>query len=74
MRLEKLQREGRQPDPGWETQFVSLLEDFGVVNIKDKKITFDTAMFGYGFFLPDAVINALAVFSALYGVHMAGFI
>jgi len=74
MRLEKMPKAERQKDPGWEVQFMSLLEDFGVINIKDKKITFDDAMFKTSFFLPDVAINLIVVFSVLYSASVAGWI
>jgi hypothetical protein len=60
--------------PGMVVEFMNLLEDAGVINIKDKKIDFDTAMFRTSFYLPDPVINLIVVFSVVYSAHLAGWL
>ena len=74
MQLKKVPRWPMQADPGIETQFMCLLEDFGVISVSKKHITFDDAMFQTSFYVPDAVIHLIVLFSAVYSVHLAGWI
>ena len=60
--------------PSIPMQLVSLMEDAGLVNIANGGWTFDQAMFGPSFILPDGVIWALVFASIGYSAMVMGWI
>jgi len=55
-------------------QIVSLLEDAGLVNIANGGWTFEQAMFGISFILPDNVIWAIVFASIAYSAMILHWI
>ncbi|HIH20297.1 hypothetical protein J4220_00415 [Candidatus Micrarchaeota archaeon] len=61
-------------EPGIAMQIVSLLEDAGLVNIANGGWTFEQAMFGISFILPDNVIWAIVFASIAYSAMILHWI
>ena len=61
-------------EPSLAAQIVSLLEDAGVVRIANGGWTFEQAMLGPSFILPDEVIWAFVFFSIIYSAMVMHWI
>ena len=60
--------------PSIPVQLVSLMEDAGIVRIADAGWTFEQAMFGPSFILPDEVIWAIVFASIAYSALLLHWI
>lgn len=61
-------------EPGFAMQVTSLLEDAGLVKIANGGWTFEQAMFGPSFILPDEVIWAIVLASIAYSAMVLNWI
>lgn len=61
-------------EPSLTFQFLSILEDWGLVNLYFKRVPFEKAMFEVGFIVPDNVIYLAVAFSLVYSAFLMGVI
>ncbi|MFH0836429.1 MAG: hypothetical protein V1834_04685 [Candidatus Micrarchaeota archaeon] len=55
-------------------QFLSILEDWGLIKLYHTRVPFERAMFEVGFVVPDAVVYMIVIFSLIYSAIVMGVV